>query len=186
MTKRQLIARLRAGDPGWVEYGQPVRLAQSLEFESVDDEFLGAYITAGERLTFALPAKRQKWPRWIPPYVPALLGMKAADCESTGGFAATFDGTRSKPGALFSVLGNDEEQGLPLIKVPRDIYPFQENSSGALFHISSSGDVFYPNADTKTFQRLDALETFTKKNLVQAVKGEPWFDAYPDVTGILD
>lgn len=184
-AKKLLVERLEGANPGWGEWGKLLALVKSLSFDKMVDEHLGTFYTSDHPLVFADPGDRPAWPSWIPAYVPALLGMKADDWEMAGGFADSFCNELAVQGAVFSPAGNDEELGYPLIDVPEEVYYFQSNNSGALFFINNNLEVLYPNSDDECFEKLDTLEEFTRKNIGQALKGETWFQAYPDLKGTL-
>lgn len=181
---KQIVDRLTAGNPGWREWDQLVALVKSLTFESVIDEHLGTFYTSDHPLVFSDPDKQAPWPAWLPKYVPALFGLKADDWEMAGGFADSFCNELAVKGAVFSPAGNDEELGYPLINVPKDVYTFQSNNSGALFFINKKLEVLYPNSEEECFEKLETLEEFTKTNIRQALKGATWFEAY-EVDGTL-
>jgi len=181
-----LIDRLTAASPGWGEWSKLIRLVKSLTFTKVDNEFLGTFYTSDYPLVFAESGGRRAWPSWLPPYVAALFGMKADDWEMAGGYADSFYNELAVRGAIFSPAGNDEQLGYPLIDVPQDVYNFQSNSSGALFFINKNLEVLYPNSEHKCFEKLDTLEIFSRKNIDQVLRGQPWFYAYAaDVKGML-
>jgi hypothetical protein len=182
--KNDLITRLASGDPGWPEWKEFVELVASLEFEYINDEFLGEYFISGNRLTFAV-SNDVAWPDWLPKYVPALYSMKADDFDMAGGYVDSFDGSQTKTGGVFAHGGNDVEMGWPLIRVTEEAYPFQMNSSGALFHINRELNILHPDFKEECLKVLDSLETFTQKNIQQALKNETWFRAYDDLDATL-
>lgn len=177
MHQDALVRRLKEADPGWPEWKRLIDLVRSLSFSSISDEHLGTYLAAGDRLTFAVPPPIL-WPAWVPTYVPALFGMKAAEYEWAGGYAAAFDGRYSQAGKVFSCGPPDAELGFPPIPVPADCHPFQCNAKGALFHLDAKLKVRYPDARRGQMSVLDTLEAFTRKNLDEALGGRPWFRAY--------
>ena len=180
-----IIDRLTAANPGWREWAKLISLVKSLSFEEVIDEHLGTFYTSDQPLVFSDPALRGPWPVWLPKYVPALFGMKAADWEMAGGYADSFCNELAVKGAVFSPAGNDKELGFPIIDVPPDVYTFQSNSSGAQFFVNKNLVVLYPNSEDTCFETLDTLEEFTRKNIRQALAGETWFGAYTDLKGTL-
>jgi hypothetical protein len=182
MNKASLLQRLTTGNPGWEEWNELLALVTSLEFEYVASEYLGNHIVSGSRLTFA--AEPFRFPDWLPSYVPALYGMKAAYWENAGGFAQHFNGSLAESGAIFSPAGNDEEFGYPRIDIPAELYHFQSNASGAQFFINKAQQILYPNAEDHCFTILDPMDEFTRKNIQQAVNGREWFDAYPNLKGV--
>jgi hypothetical protein len=182
---QHLTRRLAAADPGWGEWARLVKLVGSLAFRRERDEHLGrGYFAPDHPLAFGDPRDRPGWPEWLPGYVPALFGLKADDWDMAGGYADSFANEVAVRGAIFSPAGNDEELGLPVFDVPDGVFYFQSNHSGAQFFISREPDVLYPNAVDERWDRLDSLERFTRKNIRQVLKGEPWFDAYPDLPGV--
>jgi hypothetical protein len=184
-TTQLLFQRLTAASPGWDEWTQLITLVKSLSFEHERDEHLGnGYFASAHPLAFGEPSDRPAWPKWLPRYVPALFGLKADDWDMAGGYADSFCNEPAIQGSIFSPAGNDEELGFPLFEVPPGVFSFQSNSSGAQFFINRKLEVLYPNADGECFERLDSLEEFTRTNIRQALKGELWFDAYPDLDGL--
>lgn len=188
-TKATFVSRLTAADPGWPEWARLVELAESLPLSVIEDEYLGSYLTVCPsdpdspdsgpgRLTLAAPREDGFWPGWLPAYVAALSGLKAADYSLSGGYADAFTGEPTKPGYAFAGGVPDEQLGFPVLPVPPECYPFQYNASGALFHITSSLEVLYPDASRGRFVVLDPLEAFTRKNIQQALAERLWFHAY--------
>lgn len=180
-----LLDRLMAANPGWHEWERLVSVVKTLSFDEVGDEFLGNFYASDRPLVFSEPSTRAPWPTWLPRYVPALVGMKAADWEMAGGYADSFYNEPARRGAVFSPAGNDADMGYPLIDVPADVYCFQSNSSGAQFFVNKNLVMLYPNSEGKCFEALDTLEEFTKKNIRQAIAGKQWFAAYAGLKGTL-
>jgi hypothetical protein len=183
--KTLLVERLTNATPGWTDWRKLIALVKSLDFEQETDEHLGGFFTSTHPLVFSDLVRQPVWPAWLPAYVPALYGMKADDWEMAGGYADSFSNQLAAKGTIFSPAGNDEELGYPLIDVPKDVYNFQSNSSGALFFINKRLDVLYPNSDDECFKKLDTLETFTRKNIRQVLDGKLWFGAYDGLEGRL-
>ncbi|GAA5505221.1 hypothetical protein [Novipirellula caenicola] len=180
-----LIDRLKAVHPGWEEWDRLMALVTSLDFEFIATDYMGNFYVAGNRLCFSELGDEPTWPDWLPIYVPALYGMKADDWEMSGGYADSFDGEPARKGCVFSPAGNDADLGYPLINVPNDVYAFQTNSDGAVFFISRSLRMLYPNSENERFEELDSLEAFTRKTIQQVLDGHRWFDAYVDLKGSL-
>lgn len=178
-----LIERLTAANPGWDEWDRLLAFVKSLQFESVASDYMGNFHTAGDRVCFSELSEEPTWPEWLPPYVPALYGMKADHWEMAGGYADSFSNHPAEMGAVFSPAGNDADLGYPLIDVPPDVYTFQSNSHGAQFFVSKSLRVLYPNPDDERFDELDPLDVFTRKNIRQVLDGRPWFEAYRGLKG---
>lgn len=178
MNTEQLIDRLTNADPGWPEWKQLLSLVRSLDFESIELEYLGTYHSAGSQLTFSEPLHSITWPDWIPSYVPALLGMKSGMAEEAGGFADSFYGEPAQRGTLFSPAGNDEELGYPLIDVPPNVFPFQMNYCGALFFVNTDRAVLYPCVNDECLKELDTLEQFTRRNIDCALSQNNWYSSY--------
>ena len=177
--------RLIAANPGWDEWDELLSFVKSLKFKCITSDYMGNFYAAGERLCFSELGQEPTWPDWLPSYVPALYGMKAANWEMAGGYADSFCNQPAKKGAVFSPAGNDAALGYPLIDVPQDVYSFQSNSHGVLFFVSKSLRVLYPNSEDERFDELDTLELFTRKNILQSLKGHPWFDVYSNLKGSL-
>ncbi|MEO1526645.1 MAG: hypothetical protein AAFX06_14510 [Planctomycetota bacterium] len=173
--KQALCKRLVDADPGWPVWAELIRLVSSLEFESVSLEGLGQYVASGTRLSFGVPGEM---PAFIPPYVVALFGMSSDDPEMAGGFADAFDGAVAERGSLFSPAGNDSEMGCPVFDPPSETYPFQSNSSGAVFFLNRALEIVIPNPETFQFDRLDSLDDFAKSCIQSAVDNKDWFEAY--------
>ena len=180
-----LIDRLTAANPGWEEWDKLVALVRSLDFERVTTDYMGNFLSAGDRLCFSELGDDPVWPDWLPSYVPALFGMKADNWEMAGGYADAFCNTPAIKGSVFSPAGNDADLGYPPIDVPNDVYSFQSNASGAIVFVNTNLEVLYPNSDDECFEVLDSLEKFTRKNIRQALQGKPWFDAYRGLKGSL-
>lgn len=180
MDKSVLLSSLRAGNTGWSEWQELVELVEKLEFEYVEIEYLGQFLAAGDRLAFGVVPGDLEWPAWIPPYVRLLYGLKTGDLEMAGGYADAFMTEPTQPGSVFSQAGNDGDLGYPLLSVPPNVFPFQTNESGALFHLSRDLDVLYPDVDRESLSRLDGLASFTRVNIRQAILGKSWFCAYSD------
>jgi hypothetical protein len=184
-TSMKPLDRLMAANPGWYEWSRLINVVKTLSFDEVSSEYLGKFYTSDRPLVFSDAAARNPWPTWLPRYVPALFGMKAADWEMAGGYADSFYNEPARKGAVFSPAGNDADMGYPLIDIPADVFCFQSNSSGAEFFVNKSLVMLYPNSETKCFERLDTLEEFTKKNIRQAIAGAQWIEAYTDLKGTL-
>jgi hypothetical protein len=187
MPQIDLVDRLERTDPGWPEWNQLIDLARSLTLQFVADEYLGNFVTAGSRLTFAVPAEQSTSPAWLPPYVRALVGLKAAEYAVEGGFGDAFTGETTQEGFAFAGHVPDEQLGYPVISVPSACFHFQRNESGALFHVNSRLEILFPDASRCEFRVLDTLEAFTQKNIRMALEGRPWFRAYAQIDAdILD
>jgi hypothetical protein len=185
MSKRNLTKRLKTAHPGWKEWDELLDLVSQLKFERVEDEFLGNHLVSGGRLTFAADFGDVVFPEWMPPYVPALLGMKADDWEMSGGYAQAFDGRTAVKGQLFSPAGNDAQLGFPVFEVPKDVYPFQYTHSGGTVFINKKLQILFPDAEERKMARLDDLPAFTKNSIAQTVAGRPWTAAYGALSGKL-
>ncbi len=185
MNETRIAERLCRLHPGWTEWDDLVALVRSLTFDYLSDEYTGNYHVSGQRLTFREGDNRVNWPAWMPTYVAALYGMKAAHWEMAGGFAEGFDGNPARIGAVFSPAGNDEMLGFPLLEVPEGVYCFQFNSHGASFFINTELHILYPNAAEKRWDLLDTLEEFTKTNIRQTLLSMDWFSAYRDLKATL-
>ena len=182
MTKDRLLGRLIAAHPGWAIYDELIQFVEALAFEAVETDYLGNFIISCSQLVFS-EADIGVFPSWLPSYVPALRGMKAAHWESTGGFADGFCNCLAERGAVFSPAGNDVELGFPLIDIPEGTYCFQANDSGASFFVNTAQLIIYPNARLRRFQALEALPEFTRICIRQTLNGKPWFEAYSDHIG---
>lgn len=181
MSKQELLDRLQEAHPGWDVYDRFLTLVESLDFESFELDHRGTFIASGIRLGFSEhDPQRFAWPQWLPRYVPALVGMQADDCEMAGGFADSFSGEQAQRGSVFCYPGEDLELGYPIIDVPADTYPFQNNSHGATFFLSRELDILYPNSKDLRFEVLDSLDNFTKANIEQVLIDKGWFAAYSD------
>jgi hypothetical protein len=189
VEQSDLVARLTAAAPGWPEWAELVELVGTKSLSLIEDECLGSYLTSGAndpdtaeegggRLTFRIPRGEFVWPAWVPAYVPALWGLIAADYSLAGGYAGAFIGHPTEQGYAFAGGVGDEQLGFPILPVPPGCYPFQDNSSGALFHLSADLRVLYPDAQRGRFSVLDSLEAFTRTNVRQALAGRLWFEAY--------
>ncbi|MCB1042994.1 MAG: hypothetical protein KDC35_08655 [Acidobacteria bacterium] len=174
-----LINRLRTCDLEWPEYQALMDHVAKTTWQLVKDENLGNYyVSKDERLCFAAPAQPFTWPDWRPTYVRTLFGMKAGHYEMAGGYADRFDGQQSDPLMVFTGGVEDELFGYPPIEISCNLYPFQSNINGALFHVSREGNVMDPDASTGALSVLDSVEQFSRNAIVQALKGNDWFCAY--------
>ncbi len=185
MDKRRLIDNLETADPGWPIWAELIELVESLEFDLEQSPYLGVYLASGSRLVFQVPAGGHRWPEWLPCYVPAVYGMKAADYPAAGGYADSFDGSPTEEGSVFASGGVNADLGFPEVSVPAGVYGFQSNSSGALFHLDTRLRVLYPHVESASLRVLDSLEEFTRKNIRQALENETWFRAYADLDATL-
>jgi hypothetical protein len=179
MKTAELLRRLAAADPGWTEWAGLVALAESLPMRAVTVKHVGTFLTARGRLTFAAPGR--VWPGWVPPYVAALDGLKAANPDMAGGYADAFTGRPTSPGKVFNGSIPDASIGLPALAVPPGCYPFQFTPQGTLVHLTDGLEVLFPDANNERLSPLGSLEAFTRANIRQAVAGEPWAGAYPDL-----
>src|SRR5216110_3082573 len=96
LTKSHLLNRLADADPGWPVFRELVQRVESLSFSELRHEFLGRFLVATAPLVFAEPPARTRWPDWMPPYVPALYGLQAAEAEMEGGYAKHFHGNLAR------------------------------------------------------------------------------------------
>src|SRR5688500_17504080 len=101
MSNRALLKRLKDAHPGWDVWDKLIELVKSLKFERIEDEFLGNFFVSGNRLAFEADQDEVEFPKWMPPYVTALLGMKADYWEMAGGYAQAFDGRTASKGQIF-------------------------------------------------------------------------------------
>ena len=181
MSKKNLLDRLKAGYPGWGEYDSLLREAEAADWEIVEEEYLGRYyVSPSSQLCFSVPSERVVWPDWVPPYVKALAGLKADEPAMAGGYADYFTGEPSESGSVFTGGVEDADLGYPFIEAPEGVFPFQSNTSGALFHLNRDLDVLYPNIDTRRLEVLDSLDDLTKKAIKQSLDGAEWYVAYHD------
>lgn len=178
MANAKLRERLAKAHTGWPLWDELLGLVDSLDFEYVEDMHLGNHFASGVRLSFAEADHVERWPDWMPAYVPALFGMKADSWETAGGFADMFSGTLARRGRLFSSVASDERLGFPAIDPPPGTYEFQSNNSGATFYVNRALEVVWPSAQTEQFQVLDSLEVFAQTNIAQALAGKAWGKAY--------
>lgn len=191
MNQQTWIQSLRAANPGWTEWRELIEFAQSLEMVEFENEYLGAFLTSGSTeqdagdtwpgcLTVKVLPMETQFPAWLPKYVRPLVGLKASEYCMEGGYANAFDGRPSQPGHAFFGPILDAELGHPLIPIPTDCFPFQRNSSGALFHITKKLEILTPDASQGKFLLLDDLETFTKKSIRCVLEGRDWYESYWD------
>ena len=87
-----------------------------------------------------------------------------------GGYADSFRGRRLNQVGVFTDGVEDADLGYPFIEAPEGVYPFQTNSSGALFHVNRDLKILYPNMDTKSLGVLDSLEELTKKVIRESLR----------------
>ena len=167
VDKTLLITRLQVADPDWPEWEELIQLVESRAFELVDDEFLGAWLVSDSPLSFSVSA-RVPWPEWMPPYVPALYGMKADTYQMAGGYAFAFSGATTERNAVFT-SGDDDDLGFPVFDPPPDVYPFQENESGALFHINKELDMLYPHMKSASLKVLDLRGEYGRETTFQVL-----------------
>lgn len=186
MNKQTLVDRLLTANPGWRVWESLVDLVRSLDFAETRDEYLGDFLAAESRLSFAALQKDKRIPDFVPPYVSALFGMQADDPETAGGYAGCLHFSElAQRGALFSPAGNDGDMGYPVFDPPPETYLFQTNSSGGVIYINRDLKVVCPSVASQEFISLDALDTFTQKCLQKALDGDDWFTAYADIAGDL-
>ena len=179
MSRKELLDRLNAGHPGWSEYDSLLREVGAVDWEVVEEEYLGNYfVSPDSQLCFSVPSSRVLWPDWLPTYVKALVGLKAEEPAMAGGYADSFRGQPSESGSVFTDGVEDADLGYPQIEAPEGVYPFQTNSSGALFHVNRELNILYPNMDTKSLDVLDSLEKLTKTVIRESLGGGEWYTAY--------
>ena len=185
MSKRNLTKRLQAAHPGWKQWDELLELVKQLDFERIDDEFLGNHYVSGGRLTFAADQGDVVFPDWMPAYVSALLGMKASEWEMAGGYPQAFDGRTTEKGKIFSPAGNDEAMGFPVFAVPNETYWFQSTPGGGSVFINKKLQILFPDAEDRKMAKLDDLQAFTKKSSAQTVASRPWTAAHGELSGKL-
>jgi hypothetical protein len=182
MNKKDLLNRLHEANPGWDIWEQLLSLIDSLDFTHIHNEYLGDVLISEDRLCFGKP-EHVNWPDWMPNYVKALYRMNADNYEMAGGYAGSFTGLLTEKGQVFCEGPGDELLGFPLFDVPPDVYQFQSNSSGALFHIHQNLNILAPNSEAECLDVVDSLEQFTQKNIQQVLVGQQWFTAYSNLPG---
>ena len=181
MDVNELLTRLESAHPGWDEYDALIKKIKSLKWKIINDEHLGRYfISHGVELVFKLDVDNSKWPKWAPPYVFPLRGLIAYEYDLAGGYADWFTGEPSVSGSVFVGAVEDSVISYPYIEAPEGVYNFQANSSGALFHLSKTLNVLYPDIVSLQFEQLDTLESFTKNCISKSLEGEVWYSAYQD------
>lgn len=183
-----LLDRLERTDPGWPVWRDLVALARSLRFEVLENDWLGSFYVAGERLVFKFVPESPLWPAWTPPYVRGLYGLKATNWEWEGGYAGALENQPVQAGYLMDPSGTigDESLGYPLIRLDKPVYAFQANVHGTRFHINQNLDVLYLDSEREKLEVLDSLERFSQRNIEMALENRGWYEAYVGVEGLED
>ncbi|TWT39297.1 hypothetical protein [Blastopirellula retiformator] len=180
-----LHERLRDSNPGWAEWHALLQLVESLTFQQINDEYLGTFFAAGDRLCFSALDADRSFPAFVPAYVASLYGLKADEYEMAGGYAIELSHEPAIRGSLFSPLGNDADLGYPEIDPPPGTFPFLTTNTGASLFLTSNLQVVFPDAEKETFATLDDLKTFTRRSIQAAVENRNWTSFYEQQLGNL-
>lgn len=173
-----LLRRLRDANPGWSEWNDLLALVESLKFQRVEQEYLGIFYAAGDRLCFAEIESDATFPDFVPDYVNALYGLKPDEFENSGGYAIELSDQEAQRGNLFSPLGNDAALGYPEFDPPAGTFPFQATNTGASVFLTADLDVVAPDANQEAFVTLDTLEAFTRRSIQAALDNHNWTRFY--------